>query len=194
MRKDVIGPLVRSFKDIPVIDKDGYQYFVHPLSDGIPSIDGVLLDAAVEGFMELLPPLESFDLFITAEAMGIPIAAALSMRTKKPFSIVRKKRYGLPGEITVRQRTGYSKGELHIDLPQRTGRAVIVDDVLSTGGTIKAVTEGVLKAGWTIPCAIVLVDKTDGNIGRMETELGYPIRAILKVSVEDGVCRVEASG
>ena len=46
------------------------------------------------------------------EAMGIHLATALSLETGIPFVVVRKRQYGLPGEVAVHQTTGYSQGEL----------------------------------------------------------------------------------
>ena len=47
--------------------------------------------------------------------MGIHLATALSLEVGVPFVVVRKRKYGLPGELAVHQTTGYSKGELYIN-------------------------------------------------------------------------------
>ena len=45
----------------------------------------------------------------------------------------------------------------------KTGeRVVIIDDVLSTGGTLKSVIEGVKKTGAQIQDILVVVEKGDG--------------------------------
>ena len=35
--------LKRSLLDAPIIEKDGYHYFVHPISDGVPMLEPGLL-------------------------------------------------------------------------------------------------------------------------------------------------------
>ena len=39
--------LTRSFLSSPVVDRDGYPYFVNPVSDGIPLMTRELLDEVV---------------------------------------------------------------------------------------------------------------------------------------------------
>jgi adenine phosphoribosyltransferase len=59
--------------------------------------------------------VNKIDKIVTMEAMGIPLATALSLKLKIPFVIIRKRTYGLPGEIDVEQITGYSKSKLYIN-------------------------------------------------------------------------------
>jgi hypothetical protein len=41
--------LLSSLDDAPIIDKDGYEYLVHPISNGVPMLDPALLrEVAVE--------------------------------------------------------------------------------------------------------------------------------------------------
>ncbi len=37
--------LISSFDDVPIIEIGEYQYFVHPLSDGVREIDPVMLSS-----------------------------------------------------------------------------------------------------------------------------------------------------
>src|SRR3989441_9761425 len=66
--------------------------------------------------------------------MGFPLAAGLSMRVHKPYVFVRKRQYGLAGEVSLKQTTGYSKTDMFINNIHRGDRVVFVDDVISTGG------------------------------------------------------------
>ena len=75
-----MGRLLReSLEAAPVVDLNGYSYFVHPLTDGIPQIDAALLDEVVEEILELVD-MRTVDRIVTVEAMGIPVATALSPR------------------------------------------------------------------------------------------------------------------
>ena len=59
--------------------------------------------------------------------MGIPLAAALSLKMNIPFIIIRKRSYGLPGEVDVEQITGYSKSKLYINNLKKGDNIIIVD-------------------------------------------------------------------
>ncbi len=124
-----ISDLYRSFDDLTIIDKNGYRYFVHPLSDGIPSIDPGQLENMSGIVSEMIRRFGRIDLLLTAESMGIPITSAVSLELKIPFSIARKRMYGMQGEVEVLQRTGYSSSDLFLNLPTSAGNLVIIDDV-----------------------------------------------------------------
>lgn len=175
-----------SFREVPIVKIGEYNYFIHPLSDGVPLIGPDMVDDATRCMIPLLPASSGYDILLTVESMGIPITTAVSLEVGKPFSIVRKKRYGLPGEVVIGQRTGYSTSELHLDLPGGGGRAVMLDDVISTGGTLRSIAEGSRRAGWELVCAVILFNKIGDERDRLSAELGFPIKTVLDVDYTDG--------
>jgi len=179
-----------SFVDVPIVVKGSYHYFVHPLSDGIPMIDPSLLAIVAREMAGMVP--EDTDLLLTAEAMGIPLVTGISERKGIPFSIVRKRSYGIAGEISLRQVTGYSENDLYMNLPEGSHRIAIVDDVLSTGGTVRAMVEGIRSVGSEVNSVIVLADKmTSERFEAFRDAIGCPVRALIHVEVLDGICIVE---
>jgi adenine phosphoribosyltransferase len=121
--------------------------------------------------------------------MAIPLMVPLSLRTGIPYNVVRKRKYGLPGEVSVRQTTGYSEKDLYINGLKKGDRVVIVDDVISTGGTLRAIVKALQSMGVSIVDIIIVVQKTD-QLERMEAELGVRIKTLVKVEVRDGKVRV----
>lgn len=164
-----------------------YQYFVHPITDGIPAMDPKILEEVLDRMQEV--GCMDCDLIIGAEAMAIPLMVPLSLRTGIPYNVVRKRKYGLPGEVSVRQTTGYSEKDLYINGLKKGDRVVIVDDVISTGGTLRAIVKALQSMGVTIVDIIIVVQKTD-QLKRMEAELGVRIKTLVKVEVRDGKVRV----
>ncbi|HWQ65329.1 MAG TPA: hypoxanthine/guanine phosphoribosyltransferase [Methanospirillum sp.] len=134
----MIENLIKSLINCPIVKKGEYNYFVHPITDGIPSIDPIVLREVAIGMIHLLD-LRGVQYIVAAEAMAIPIGTALSLMTDIPLNIIRKRSYGLPGEHEVSQQTGYSKGQMFINGLSRGDRVVIVDDVISTGGTMNGI-------------------------------------------------------
>ncbi|MBN1539114.1 MAG: adenine phosphoribosyltransferase [Candidatus Thermoplasmatota archaeon] len=195
MERSSMKDLIASFQKIPIVKSGDYNYFVHPLSDGIPAISPSLLAGASECMMELFPDRDEFDLMVTAEAMGIPLAAALSTLISKPFSIARKRSYCLPGEITVGQETGYSSSKLHLNLPGSGGRSVIVDDVLSTGGTLRALVKGIRRSGWCVDRAFFLFNKMEKvPKNELEEEVELRITSLLDIEFVGDVFIARRSG
>lgn len=176
--------LVRS----PIIKKGEYNYIVHPATDGIPRMDREILGEIIDEFVRI-GDFDRCDVILTVEAIGIEYAAPLTLRTGKPFNIVRKRMYGLPGEVNLKQITGYSKSDLFVNGISKGDRVVIVDDVVSTGGTLRAVIEGLRKIGAEIVDVLVVVEKGDGK-ERLERELGIKIKTLVKIEVSESAVKI----
>lgn len=175
--------LRESFLNGPVVDRNGYPYFVAPLSDGVPRIDRELLEEALDGLVEAMDL--DCDVILAPEAMGIPLGAGLTLRTGIPFLVIRKRPYGLPGEIVLDQRTGYSKATMYIETLAPGERVAIVDDVLDTGGTMRAAVAALRAAGVTVTEIGVVFDRHPDSAAFSE-EVGVPARGLLRVGTADG--------
>lgn len=179
--------LKASLEEAPIVERGDYEYMVHPLTDGIPKVDPVLLEEVADAMTQVGD--FDCDAIITIEALGIPLATVLSLRTGKPFNVVRKKMYGMPGEVNLTQVTGYSKSPLFINGIQPGERVTIVDDVVSTGGTLWALVEALKKMQVKVVDIIVVVEKTDKK-AEIERKIGHSIKSLVKVEVVDGKVKV----
>src|SRR3981081_3474016 len=94
-----------SLKDTPVVRFGDYEYFVHPITDGIPLGRPEILDEVLTELARLGNG-SRWGESVTAEAMGLPLAAGLSLRVGKPYVFIRKREYGLPGETSLKKTTG----------------------------------------------------------------------------------------
>ncbi|RLF28497.1 MAG: adenine phosphoribosyltransferase [Thermoplasmata archaeon] len=174
--------LKKTLEEAPIIKKGEYHYVVHPITDGIPEIKPELLKEVTNRIQTLIEHCGKIDRIVTMEAMGIPIATALSLKMNIPFTIIRKRKYGLPGEISVEQTTGYSKSKLYINGLKKGDKIVIVDDVLSTGGTLRAVISALKKMDVIIKGVFIAVDK--GNISQnIQKEFNIQIKTLINIDV-----------
>ena len=176
--------LKKSLLEAPIVKKGDYSYVIHPITDGVPQIKPDLLNEIIEEMHKRILKCGSFDKIVTMEAMGIPLASALSLKMKIPFVIIRKRSYGLPREINVEQTTGYSKSKLYINGLEKDDRIVIVDDVLSTGGTLSAIISTLKKLDVIIKGIYIVVDK--GNVAKQITDkFKIAIDIIVNIDVVD---------
>lgn len=182
--------LIQSLKESPIIKKGEYHYVIHPITDGVPEITPDLLHEVTKEMKKRIESYIPFDKLVTMEAMGIPLASVLSIDMNIPFTIIRKRAYGLTNEQSVAQQTGYSKSTLFINGLKRGDSIVIVDDVLSTGGTLKAVLQTLNKMGVKVKAVFVAVDKGD-MANRLSKETKIPIESLVHIRVENGKVEID---
>ncbi len=175
--------LKESLKNILVIRRGEYEYFIHPITDGVPLLEP---DVLRESSMYIAKTVDlNVDKILTIEAMGIHLATTLSLMTDIPVVIVRKRRYGLEGEVAVHQVTGYSKGELYINGVSEGDRILIVDDVISTGGTLMSVISALKQMGAIITDVITVFERGEG-VKEVKKSTGFDVKTLIKIDVRDG--------
>lgn len=114
-------------------------------------IDGEAYNQAIATCIKMLEHVE-YDLIVGPEARGFLIGAPIAVMAKKGFVPVRK-----PGKLpyeTVRYEYSLEYGtdvlEIHKDAIKPGAKILVVDDLLATGGTAKAVCELIEKLGGTV--------------------------------------------
>jgi adenine phosphoribosyltransferase len=179
----MLNLLKQSLKNVPIVKKGDYDYFVHPITDGIPYVDPELLDEVISAIIEIGDM--NCEKIVAAEAMAIPLSAALSIKIKKPYVVIRKRKYGLSGEVSVEAITGYSNANMFVNGVYEGDRVLIVDDVLSTGGTLKAIVTALKIIGVEIVDTIIVFNKLR-NKSELEQELKLEIKTLLDVEIVNG--------
>jgi len=115
--------------------------------------DTELTQAAAKALAQKLESVE-YDVLVTAEAKSIPLAYALSVETGKPYIVLRKSYKPYMGKALQAETLSITTGQPQTlildekDLTMVQGKkAVIVDDVISTGSTLQGVRMILEKAG-----------------------------------------------
>lgn len=171
-----------SLEGVPIVDFDDYRYFVHPITDGVPSVEPALLRDVANEIVRRVD-FDGVDRILAPEAMGIHVGTAVSLQVDVPLAIARKRSYGLEDEVAVAQVTGYHENELYINGIRPEHTVVAVDDVVSTGGTMSAVVAAVDAIGADLRRFVTVFDK--GREGRdLEHELPT-YESLLAVTVRD---------
>ena len=103
------------------------------------------------------------DVIVGIESRGFIFAIPISMNLSLPFVPVRKK-----GKLPYKTLSasyeleyGEDKLEIHNDALSSGSRVLIVDDLIATGGTIKACSELVGALGGNIVGVVTLIDLVD---------------------------------
>lgn len=134
---------------------------------------------AVDELSGVLDGLD-YDLVLGVESRGFIFASTLAYKLGKGLVIVRK-----PGKLPARTiqvsyelEYGTDTIEMHADSIEPGQKVAIVDDVLATGGTARAVAELVEKAGGKVTALIFLVELE--FLGGRDKLSGYEAVSILR--------------
>ena len=125
---------------------------------------------------------ENIDLILSIEAMGLPLASVLSVATGIPTVVARKRSYGLDLETVVDQSTGYSNGSIWINDVNPEEKILVVDDVISTGGTMEAVLSSLESRGAILSEVWTIFEKGDG-MKKLIKKHNWPIKSLVRIEM-----------
>ena len=170
----MIERLTRLIRDIPDFPKPGVMF--RDITPLLADPSGLAL--AIE---LLANPYrgKNIDLVVGAESRGFIFGTAVACCLSAGFVVVRK-----PGKLphdriskTYDLEYGKDTLEMHSDAIVRGQRVLVVDDVLATGGTMKACCDLVEQLGGQI-VGVAVLSELMGLGGR--NKLTYPIHSVVK--------------
>ena len=141
-------------RDVPDFPKQGILF-----KDITPLLqDPKGLDLAVSGLAQLVDP-KSFDVVVGIESRGFIFGTAVAHHLKKGFVPIRK-----PGKLPWKTASesyqleyGNDRIEIHTDALRPGQGALVLDDLLATGGTMEAALKLVRRIGGrAVACAFVI--------------------------------------
>ena len=163
-----------------------YEYVVNPLSSGVPEIPTeALWGCAFE--VARISDVKRSNKIVTPEAMGIHIAAALSLVTGVPMLVIRKKTYMLPNEIKIVKKTGYAEETMYAYCLRAGDSVLLVDSVIATGGTYVAIIKELVAHGIKLTDAVSVIERVElGGVERVQKETGVRVKTLIRVRLEGG--------
>jgi adenine phosphoribosyltransferase len=156
MNVDVrVETLKTAIRDVPDFPKPGIVF------KDITTLlqDGALFESAVDLLVDLVGD-RPVDKVVAIESRGFVLGGALAPRLDAGLVLVRK-----PGKLpwktvsaSYELEYGTDSVEMHADALRPGERALIVDDVIATGGTARAVADLTEQLGATVSAFLFLVE------------------------------------
>ena len=108
---------------------------------------------SIDSYLETIGTIGegSYDVIAGVATAGVTISSPVAYLLKKPMVYVRK------------EEKGYGLGKLVEGAVNPGWRALVVDDLATTGGSIVSAVEALRKAGCVVKEAVVLVDRLEGG-------------------------------
>lgn len=185
--------LINSFYNCPIVMKGNYPYFVHPLTDGaIPIEPKLLKSTSVHIINKIYETIQNthIDLILAPEAMALPVTTLVADNLNIPWVVIRKRQYNLLGEIHLFQKTGYSHNDMYINGVKPGNNVIIIDDIVSTGGTLKGIIHSLKTLNVNVLGSYVIAEKN--NATDYLRKEGYIIHALVNIIMgHSGIDSVE---
>ena len=136
------------------------------------------LKLAIDEYVKLLDGVD-FDVLVAAESRGFIFGAPIAYLLNKPLILVRKKGK-LPRETieeSYELEYGSATVEMHTDAIKPGQKAVIIDDLIATGGTVEASARLVERLGGEVVKMIFLIELA--GLKSRERLAKYDVAAVL---------------
>ena len=190
MDEKIVKELKSSIRSIPDFPKKGilFRDITTLLREPQRFKDAVeiIAEKYKEERIDKTPPLKGIggsipvDKVVAVEARGFIFGGAIAYKLGAGFIPVRKKGK-LPAEVleaTYQLEYGTDTLQVHRDAISPDDQVLIVDDLLATGGTAKAVCQLIEKIGAEIVGIEFLIELTD--LRGAEKLKGYPVASVIK--------------
>ena len=142
-----------------------------PLNDKLDIAAFVMfsdVEITIAAASELLKKAPDFDVILTAESKGIPLGYEMARQSGKPYVVARKsvKLYmSEPISVTVKSITTAAEQTLYLSAEKsemiRGKKVLVVDDVISTGESLKALEKLVERAGGEVSAKTAVLAEGD---------------------------------
>ena len=157
-RKARVKSVVKTYPDFPKKGVNFLDYFSILAKPEESKILNELVIEHIEKWFE--GKEEKFNVIVGLETRGFFLGQVLSAHYNLPFVPIRKQGK-LPGEcVKLEYGTEYSKDcvEIQKDSLNQDSRVLIVDDLLATGGTLKAAEDLVKECGATVAACFIIFE------------------------------------
>ncbi|MBN3535134.1 adenine phosphoribosyltransferase [Mycoplasma procyoni] len=166
--------LIKYIRDVQDFPKKGILF-----KDISPLLaNGKVLRYVIDRMAELS---KDADIIIGPDARGFLFGTPVASTLEKPFIMVRKPNK-LPGEVVSMEydlEYGTNTLEVQKGMIKPGQKAVIIDDVLATGGTTKAIIKLVESQGASVEKIVLLMELEELN-GR-EMLSPYKVESLIKI-------------
>ena len=145
---EIYKKYIEEHKDFPI---EGINYLdLNPIYK-----DSQLRNKLIEDCIKEIKKF-NFDYIGAVESRGYMVGSILAHELNKGLVLLRSKPNRLPGKTSVVKHS-LEYGESQMEVQHGTGKVLVIDDVLATGGTAEGAIEVLKKGGYTPTGALFLV-------------------------------------
>ena len=161
-----------------------YHTTVNELTDQLPALRPEILEEAAAEILRLGD--FNCDKLLVEEDKGAALAGVVALKSGLPLAMARRYNYDIPS-FKVALNSEYIEGHLYVNGIEPGDRVIIIDDTISTGGTLIALLCAVREIGAHVHDVVALVEKVDNRgVERIFEKCGVRVKTLLKIRIVDG--------
>jgi adenine phosphoribosyltransferase len=185
--ESALHELENIYRAASVIEFNGQLITINAFTDQCEPLAPHVLSGIADLIEQRLQSID-YDIIIGEEDKGAHIATAVSLRTAKPLILARWYVYPIeevhPSATVVQVDSEYYKGSLILNGLPTGARVVIIEDTVSTGGTVIALVNCIKARGAHVARIVAVVEKVDnGGVPRILTATGVPVQTLMQIRV-----------
>jgi adenine phosphoribosyltransferase len=172
------------YEQAGVVFSGRFETTVNELTDQIPALRPEIM---VEAVNEILRVGEfDCDKLLVEEEKGAALGGVVALKAGLPLAMARRYNYDIPS-FKVPLESEYIEGHLYVNGIQPGDRVIVIDDTISTGGTLIALLRAVQEMGAVIHDVVALVEKVDNRgVERVLRECSVQVKTLLRIQIVDG--------
>lgn len=165
--------------------KGGYEFRLFSVGERGTGLEPALVIEVESGLLEKIKSFdEPFDYILAVEQAGVRWALLVARQLGQPLKIItlQPSDPNPADQVSERQRKGglYKQRELYFPRMKSQTRVLVVDDVISSGATIRAILRGLKKCKVEAIGILCIIDKT-GASREIEAEQGIPVKSLITI-------------
>ena len=169
--------LKEAIVEAPTVREGNYAFRAYPVGERGTNIDSKLAHEVVAGLANAVLSIDSgdkIDSIVSIHVTGAMWALPIALTMNKPLKLFTTEPNGCEWQESFEQKRLYLPRKIYSPDLTKVGRCVIIDDVLSGGGTITQMKEAIEKAGGKVLGAVCVIDKL-GTANTLGNKLGISI-------------------
>jgi phosphoribosyl-AMP cyclohydrolase/adenine/guanine phosphoribosyltransferase-like PRPP-binding protein len=195
--RTVITQIVEAYSRSTVVERKWhrggsrrvYRYIVNPLTENIPPPNPLWSEWIANAIHQQTP--NDVDKILTAESFGLPIAQLVASLKGKPLAVIRKRNLRDNSRLLAKTHyaSGFEHGTYWIYGVSKGDRILLVDDTISTGGTLIPLVSVLKKRGVIVSDIFCVLEKPEyEGVKNVQKAAGVRVKTLFRVDTRSGKC------
>lgn len=195
--RSVIRQIVQAYARSPVVERKwhgkgirpAYKYIVNPLTENTPPPDPLWSEWIACKIHEQTE--NGADKVVTAESLGLPIAQLVASLKGKPLAVARKRNLHENSSLLAKARyaSDFEHGTYWIHGVSERDKVLVIDDAISTGGTLVALLAALKENGVVIKDVFCVFEKPEYHgVRNLKQATGIRVKTLFRIDTRTRKC------